>query len=192
MNLTDEQSRYLVTLVPGEAAVFTDGMDYPVLVRRPDGTGRETETTGRSAETARSLVTGRSLACSAECGTQPCTLGQISVARRARVRDPRLTLWAELTVAVHLAGWMPPVPGPGFGGALDRLDPRARDCALAHAGEAAAASRSVALAPGITPGALAAHAAAVMRTLAAGGPAPAGRAGMAGIGRAVGSGSGRA
>ena len=31
MNMTDAQSRYLVTLPPGQAAVFTDGMDYPVL-----------------------------------------------------------------------------------------------------------------------------------------------------------------
>ena len=41
MNLTDAQSRYLVTLPPGQAAVFTDGMDYPVLAVMPDGTARE-------------------------------------------------------------------------------------------------------------------------------------------------------
>jgi hypothetical protein len=41
MNLTEDQSAYLVTLTPGEAAVFTDGMDYPLLTRMPDGTGRE-------------------------------------------------------------------------------------------------------------------------------------------------------
>ncbi len=39
MNMTDAQSRYLVTLPPGQAAVFTDGMDYPVLAAMPDGTG---------------------------------------------------------------------------------------------------------------------------------------------------------
>ena len=41
MNMTDAQSRYLVTLPPGQAAVFTDGMDYPVLAAMPDGTARE-------------------------------------------------------------------------------------------------------------------------------------------------------
>jgi hypothetical protein len=41
MNLTEDQSAYLVTLTPGEAAVFTDGMDYPLLTRMPDGTSRE-------------------------------------------------------------------------------------------------------------------------------------------------------
>jgi DNA helicase HerA-like ATPase len=29
MNITDAQSQFLVTLRPGEGAVFTDGMDYP-------------------------------------------------------------------------------------------------------------------------------------------------------------------
>ena len=38
MNMTTAQNRFLVTLRPGEAAVFTDGMDYPVLARMPDGT----------------------------------------------------------------------------------------------------------------------------------------------------------
>src|SRR6202035_3478441 len=41
MNMTDAQSRYLVTLPPGQAAVFTDGMDYPVLAAMPDGTAAE-------------------------------------------------------------------------------------------------------------------------------------------------------
>ena len=47
MNLTDDQSAYLVTLAPGEAAVFADGMDYPVLTRMPDGTARETPASAR-------------------------------------------------------------------------------------------------------------------------------------------------
>ncbi len=41
MNMTKAQNRFLVTLKPGEAAVFADGMDYPLLARMPDGTGRE-------------------------------------------------------------------------------------------------------------------------------------------------------
>ncbi len=42
VNLTPEQSKYLVALVPGAAAVCTDGMDYPVLARIPGGAARET------------------------------------------------------------------------------------------------------------------------------------------------------
>jgi DNA helicase HerA-like ATPase len=41
MNATPAQDRYLVTLPPGQAAVFTDGMDFPVLVQVKDGTERE-------------------------------------------------------------------------------------------------------------------------------------------------------
>ena len=44
MNLTENQSAYLVTLTPGDAAVHADGMDYPLLTRMPDGTSRETST----------------------------------------------------------------------------------------------------------------------------------------------------
>ena len=32
MNASPSQSRYLVTLPPGQAAVFSDGMDFPILV----------------------------------------------------------------------------------------------------------------------------------------------------------------
>src|SRR6202012_5292815 len=41
MNLSPAQSKYLVPLEPGEAAVATDGMDQPLLARMPDGTSRE-------------------------------------------------------------------------------------------------------------------------------------------------------
>jgi uncharacterized protein len=173
MNLTEDQSRYLVTLVPGEAAVFTDGMDYPVLARMPDGTARETAGTGRAVKTASVLVTARSLACPADCGTTPCTLGQIAAAQRATARDPRITLWAELAVLAHLTGWAVPRPRPDFAAALADLPERVRDCALTHAAEAAASSRTAALVPRVAPRPLAAHAAAAMRaTLTDGPPCP--------------------
>ena len=41
MNATPSQSRYLVTLPPGRAAVFSDGMDFPILVQVTDGTGEK-------------------------------------------------------------------------------------------------------------------------------------------------------
>src|SRR5690349_17913145 len=41
MNMTSAQNRFLVTLRPGEAAVFTEGMDFLLLARMPDGTARE-------------------------------------------------------------------------------------------------------------------------------------------------------
>ena len=53
MNMTGAQNRFLVTLPPGEAAVFADGMDYPVLARMPDGTGREAGGRGRHRDPGR-------------------------------------------------------------------------------------------------------------------------------------------
>ena len=41
MNMTPAQNRYLVTLRPGEAAVFVDGMDFPMLAQMPDHAARE-------------------------------------------------------------------------------------------------------------------------------------------------------
>src|SRR5580692_10446983 len=41
MNLDADQSRHVVSLPPGEAAVFTDGMDRPMRVRVPFGGDRE-------------------------------------------------------------------------------------------------------------------------------------------------------
>ena len=140
MNLTPDQSRYLVTLVPGEAAVFTDGMDYPVLARMPDGTARETAAPAPAAPPA-GIIAPRSASCAPGCGTSPCTLRQMRAAQNAAARDPRITLWAELAVR----------------GAPDRLvdahgrarlrrraggdEGRLRDCALSHAADEAVASQ---------------------------------------------------
>lgn len=41
INATPAQSRYLVTIPPGQAAAFADGMDFPVLIKVKDGTRRE-------------------------------------------------------------------------------------------------------------------------------------------------------
>jgi hypothetical protein len=169
MNLTDTQSAFLVTLVPGEAAVFTDGMDHPVLARMPDGTARELSAPAVPVSPAR-LAGARSPACPADCTMSPCTLGQITAARHATGRDPRITLWAELTVLAHLTGWTTPLPLPGFAAALAAVDERVLGCALAHAADAAAATRAPALTPRIMPGPLAAHAATVMRGILRGEP----------------------
>ena len=46
MNLDEDQSRQVVSLPPGVAAVFADGMDRPVRVRVPFGGGREAAVPG--------------------------------------------------------------------------------------------------------------------------------------------------
>jgi uncharacterized protein len=143
-------------------------MDYPVLARMPDGTARETAGTRHRVKTASVLAATRSQACPADCGTTPCTLGQIAAAQRATARDPRITLWAELAVLGHLTGWAAPALRPEFAAVLNGLDTRVRDCALAHAAEAATASRASALVPRVAPGPLAAHVTTAMRQILAG------------------------
>ncbi|RFS81683.1 ATP-binding protein [Actinomadura spongiicola] len=135
MNITDAQSRFLVTLTPGEGAVFTDGMDYPHLVRMPDGSHLE-----KAAPVAspRALVSPRSGTCGADCRDLPCTLRDMRAAQRAVADRPELVLWAELAAAAHLTGWGPPKPDVSV---LDGLPSRLRDCALSHAVDAAVAAR---------------------------------------------------
>ena len=168
MNLTADQSRYLVTLVPGEAAVHADGMDYPILTRMPDGTHREISTPAQASSPA-GIITARSASCGPACRQSPCSLRQIRAARRAAEADPRLTLWAELAVIAHLTGWAVPDPAPGFESAIAHMEPRARDCALAHAADAAVAARAPVITPRVSGPALAAHTAAAMRAMLADG-----------------------
>ena len=162
MNLTEDQSAYLVTLVPGEAAVFTDGMDYPLLTRMPDGTSREISNPAVTVSPA-PLVTSRSPTCGIECRSSPCTLRQVRAAQRAAISDPRITVWAELSVLAHLAGWTMPMPGPVLAAALAAMQPRLRDCALSHAVDAAVASRIPVISSRVSGPALAVHVTAAMR-----------------------------
>jgi uncharacterized protein len=162
MNLRDAQSEYLVTLPPGEAAVHADGMDYPLLARMPDGTGRET---GAAAPivSPEPIVARRSLTCGPDCAASPCTLGQMRAAQRAAITDPRITMWAELTVVAHLTGWEMPRPSPVFTAGLRAMDARLRDCALSHAADAAIAARAPAISTRVSPAGLSAHVVAAMR-----------------------------
>ena len=91
MNMTQAQNRFLVTLNPGEAAVFTDGMDFPLLARMPDGTGREAtgEAAGEASTAAPAgVVRPRSITCGADCAGGPARCGTCGW-RSARWRSTR-------------------------------------------------------------------------------------------------------
>jgi len=90
-------------------------------------------------------------------------------AQRAAVTDPQITVWAELSVVAHLTGWDMPRPAPVFTASLRAMDGRLRDCALSHAADAAVAARVAAISTRVSPGALAAHVADVMRQAVADG-----------------------
>ncbi len=163
MNLTAEQSKLLVTLPPGRAAVFTEGMDAPVLAAMPLNEHRE------DAAGAERLprITPRSIACGTLCRARPCTLREITTADRL-ADDPRLILWIELLTVAHLVGEPQPEPaGTWLEQLRDHTDPRQLQCALAHRIQAAIDARYSGLAAHYAPETLTAHLAeAVTRRLA--------------------------
>ncbi|MET9608125.1 ATP-binding protein [Streptomyces sp. NPDC006512] len=163
MNITQSQSDYLVTLKPGEAAVFTDGMDYPLLVRMEDGTEREDGAAVWPASPA-PLVTPRSRACGKECGTVPCTLRQLRTAQHlTEQQELRIALWAEMSVAAHMLGWTTPLPGDVMRRSLQPLwtgDRRLVECAIGQAVDRAVADRGSAIGE---PAPFAGHIAEMMR-----------------------------
>jgi DNA helicase HerA-like ATPase len=162
MNLTRPQSRYLVTLRPGEAAVFTDGMDYPLLARLPDGTVREATTEGVTATPA-DVVRPRSITCGADCVGRPCTLRDMRVAQRALDEYPGIRLWAELSVLAHLTGWPMPVPKTTLLSLLQMMPARLRDCAISHGVDTAVNSRMGVIAARVSPVGLASHVSTAIR-----------------------------
>jgi DNA helicase HerA-like ATPase len=172
MNATPRQSRYLVTLPPGRAAVFTDGMDFPVLVQVKDGSEREAASPAPTAD-ARTVVGTRSGSCGSECLARPCTLREMRGGQRLLDDVPLMRLWAELAVLAHLTGWPMPVPVPDAlaawpVSAASPVPARLAQCALAHAVDAAVAARPpVARAGGPgRAGALAAHVTEAIRAWA--------------------------
>jgi hypothetical protein len=142
-------------------------MDYPVLARMPDGTDRETTSRASHASPA-AIITARSATCGPACRQAPCTLRDMRAAERAAARDPRITLWAELSVVAHLTGWLMPAPGPGLTADLAALGTRLADCTLGHATDQAVTSRTPAIAGRISGPALAAHVTMAMRASLAG------------------------
>jgi DNA helicase HerA-like ATPase len=163
MNATPPQSRYLVTLPPGQAAVFTDGMDFPVLVKVKDGAERELAAPLPPTADAGAVVRPRSGTCGRECGARPCTLREMRHGQRVLDDLPWVRQWAELSVLAHLTGWPMPVPTPAALAGLRARPARLAECALSHAIDTAVAVR-----PGITrPGALAEHVADAVRARAA-------------------------
>ncbi|MGH9153901.1 MAG: helicase HerA domain-containing protein [Acidimicrobiales bacterium] len=169
MNIDVDQSRYLVTLAPGQGAVFADGMDRPVLVRVPEETIAESSSTGRLAAVT-DLVGRRSGTCGADCQTDPCTLRQICAAQQLAAVESWITAWAELAVLAHLTGDPLPVPDDSIRATLatQGLASRTADCAISHAVDDAVAVRSASFQPGNDPAVLADHVCTAIRRVLAG------------------------
>ncbi|TCO62849.1 ATP-binding protein [Actinocrispum wychmicini] len=129
MNLTDEQSRYVVALPPGRAAVFAGGMDHPLLAQVPLGHARESD---HNVDRTPGILKPRSPACPATCSSRPCTREEIGQAEHLIDDTPRLILWIELTTIALLTGQPKPNPERQW---LDQLtadnDQHTLDCAIA-------------------------------------------------------------
>lgn len=163
MNLTEHQSRHVVSLPPGRAAVFTDGMDRPVRIHVPLGEHRENS----DGALQQPPVARRSSACPEPCRATPCTLRSITHATHLAT-DPRLTLWIEILTIAHLVGEAAPRPDPGWIKTLaSHSERRTLECAIGHLIDAAIDSRYSGLATTYDPADLAAHLAhAAAHTLA--------------------------
>ncbi|MEU4191683.1 ATP-binding protein [Kribbella sp. NPDC026611] len=172
MNLNEAQSRYVVTLTPGQAAFFTDGMDHPLLIKVPDGTDLERQVKPRTAS-VEALIERRSKSCGPECRASACTLRDMRTAQQLLAEHPWLTIWSELTVLAHLAGYNTPTVDVSMLPPAGRIRMRDFDCALSHAVDAAIASRSALLQPTTDPDELAVHScASIGATLRGGDPDP--------------------
>lgn len=156
VNLTERQSEFVVTLPPGVGAVFTDGMDHPMLVRVPDGTDRETAGPAATADPSE-IIGRRSASCGAACLAQPCTLRDMRRAQLLLADLPWLGLWAELAVLGHLTGWPTPALRAELIQVLRMMPARLRECALSHAVDGAVAARSAQLSSRCDPDELVKH-----------------------------------
>jgi uncharacterized protein len=183
MNLDERQSRQVVSLLPGEAVVFAEGMDRPMRVRVPFGGDRD-QRPATAADpddaaaaglepVAASLLAGRrSPACSQACAAErPCTLLEIRAADvvARSPRDAWLRVWAEVYVLAHLVNRpRPRVPVP-LRRRWAELPERLRDCALATAMDQATERRGQVLRESYDPAALSAVCASSAAGLLAGG-----------------------
>ncbi|MFI7452100.1 ATP-binding protein [Nonomuraea sp. NPDC049714] len=130
MNLSEEQSRQVVSLPPGDAAVFADGMDRPLRVRVPLGESREKLLTSPPPP----IRGRRSAACGGQCRTgQACTLVEL---READVLADApewawLRIWCDTVVLAFVSNR--PLPGVprSLAAAWAELPARRRECLLA-------------------------------------------------------------
>jgi hypothetical protein len=167
MNLDPDQSREVVSLQPGVAAVFADGMDRPLRVRVPLGEGRERVRPGPPPP----IAGRRSAACGCECRSgRACTLYELREADllAAGTEWAWLRLWADTLVLAHVVNRPMPAVPPELGRGWSRLSPRLRECVLATVIDRCVARRSLALRRSYAPEELTSAVAAVAQKMLGG------------------------
>src|SRR5579863_5619811 len=146
MNLGEAQSRQVVSLEPGMAAVFADGMDRPIRIRVPFGGAAECPGPGPVPP----MLARRSTACGPACtGERACTAAEMRAAEVLAApgssADAWLRVWAEVLLLAFLTNRaLPAVPSP-LRGRWGELGGRLRECLLATVVDRAVAIRARAL-----------------------------------------------
>jgi uncharacterized protein len=179
MNLDDAQSRQVVSLEPGVAAVFADGMDRPIRVRVPYGGDAECARPGPVPP----LLSRRSTACGPVCTRErACTQAEMRAAEVLAApwspADAWLRVWVQALILAFLTNRARPAVPAALRCRWDELGGRVRECLLATVVDAAVAVRAQALRPSYDPAQLAANVArAAWRALGASAGPPVTRAG---------------
>ncbi|GAA4180300.1 hypothetical protein GCM10022252_02920 [Streptosporangium oxazolinicum] len=133
-NLSEEQSRQVVSLPPGVAAVFADGMDRPLRIQVPLGEDRERPVPGHMPP----ICGRRSAACGQECRSgRACTLVELREADLlAGASDwAWLRIWADTLVLAFCTNRSLPGVPRALADLWAELPPRRRECLLATAVE---------------------------------------------------------
>ncbi len=175
MNLDDDQSRQVVSLQPGVAAVFADGMDRPLRIRVPFGGDAELAVAA-DADGEQSLpppVLGRrSGACGPACTDgRACTLVELRTADllAGSPDDAWLRVWTEALALALLTNRQLPLVPASLRQRWAGLDSRLRDCLLATAIDRALEGRALAVRAFFDPERLAVAAAGIAQRMLGGG-----------------------
>ncbi|GAA0985246.1 hypothetical protein GCM10009555_060340 [Acrocarpospora macrocephala] len=141
MNLSEEQSRQVVSLQPGFAAVFADGMDRPLRVQVPLGEDREQVLLGPTPP----ICGRRSAACGRECRTgKACTLFEVREADllAGAPEWAWLRIWTDTVLLSFVANRSLPGVPRILADIWAELPPRRRECLLATLVERSVARRA--------------------------------------------------
>ncbi|MBO3747304.1 ATP-binding protein [Streptosporangiaceae bacterium NEAU-GS5] len=171
MNLSEEQSRQVVSLQPGVAAVFADGMDRPLRIQVPLGEDRE-----KTMLSPIPPICGRrSSACGRECRTgKACTLFEVREADLL-AQAPEwawLRIWTDTVVLAFVTNRSLPGVPRVLGEIWAELPARRRECLLATLVERSVANRAWSLRTWFDPALLTERTAEVAAGLLGSGPAP--------------------
>jgi uncharacterized protein len=170
MNLDEDQSRQVVSLRPGVAAVFADGMDRPLRIRVPFGGARERAQL--SIDRSIPISGRRSAACGPACVSgRACNLLELRAADllAGSPEDAWLRIWTEALILAFLTNRPLPVVPASLRNRWAELDQRLRECLLATAVDRSLRGRALAVRAFYDPQRLAAAAAATALRLLDGG-----------------------